>query len=151
MRTYYEKEWGRLIDDDERFFEFLCLEIFQAGLSWETIVKKRDGMRHALDGFDFTRIARYDDAMIERLCSDVRVIRHRMKLEAIRSNAQVFSEIIDEHGSFLVWLTKNGQDSLEDWIVLFRRTFSFMGPEIVREFLESAGVIDTEGKRILHS
>ena len=145
MREYYEKEWGRLIDDDVRFFEYLCLEIFQAGLSWETIIRKRDGMRAALDGFNHAIIAGYSDARIHELCSDERVIRHRQKLEAIRYNAQVFRRIVDEHGSFLKWIEANRQGSLGSWTRLFKRTFSFVGPEIVREFLESSGVVDTDG------
>lgn len=145
MREYYESEWGRLIDNDIRFFEFLCLEIFQAGLSWETIVKKRKGMRVALDGFDFSVIATYDDTRIEALMLDARVIRHRLKLESIRENARSFVHIVETHDSFLAWLRANKQDSLESWTRLFKRTFRFMGPEIVREFLESSGVITTEG------
>ena len=145
MRVYYENEWGRLVDDDRRFFEFLCLEIFQAGLSWETIIRKRDGMGEALDGFDFSLIAHYNDARIDSLCADPRVIRHRLKLEAIRSNASVFASIVRDHGSFLAWLRTNKQASLDGWIVLFKDTFRFMGPEIVREFLESSGVIGTDG------
>ena len=146
MREYYENEWGRLVDDDRRFFEYLCLEIFQAGLSWETIIRKRQGMREALDGFDYAIIARYSDAKLDTFCSDARLIRHRGKLEAIRHNAEVFAGIVDEHGSFLAWLRSNEQDSLDDWMRLFKRSFRFMGPQIVREFLESSGVITTDGR-----
>ena len=145
MREYYENEWGRLIDDDVRFFEYLCLEIFQAGLSWETIVRKRDAMREAMDGFDFHVIARYDDERIDELMDDDRVIRYRLKLESIRHNARVFGNIVEEHGSFLTWLEKNAQDDLDGWVKLFKKTFRFTGPEIVREFLESSGVISTDG------
>ena len=141
MRTYYEEEWGRLIDDDVRFFEYLCLEIFQAGLSWELIIRKREGMREALDGFDFRVIAQYDDATIGTLMTDPRVIRSRVKLEAIRNNARAMRGIIDARGSFLRWLEENRKDSIDAWTKLFRSTFRFMGPEIVREFLESSGVI----------
>ena len=145
MRSYYENEWGRLIDDDVRFFEYLCLEIFQAGLSWETIIRKRDGMRDALDGFDYRVIALYPDAKLDDLLLDDRIIRHRGKLEAIRYNAGVFVRIIDEHGSFLSWLRADSQGSIDGWIAVFKDTFRFMGPQIVREFLESSGVITTEG------
>lgn len=141
MRAYYEREWGRLVDDDRRFFEFLCLEIFQAGLSWDTIVRKRDGMADALDGFDYRVIANYSDERIEELTNDARVIRYRMKLLAIRSNARVFVSLVDEHGSFLSWLAAHRAEGLDGWVKLFRKTFTFTGPEIVREFLESSGVI----------
>lgn len=144
MREYYEREWGRLIDDDVRFFEFLCLEIFQAGLSWETIIRKRDGMREALDGFDFRIVSAYPDARIDALAQDPRVIRYRLKLEAIRSNARVFCGLVDEHGSFLAWLSTDPEHDLDGWVNRFKRTFSFTGPEIVREFLESSGVITAD-------
>jgi DNA-3-methyladenine glycosylase I len=145
MREYYRTEWGRLIDDDTRFFEFLCLEIFQAGLSWDLIIRKREGMRDALDGFDFRAIARYSDEKIGSLSSDARIIRNRRKLEAIRSNARTFRSITDTHASFLAWLRANEQDTLDAWTALFKRTFRFVGPEIVREFLESSGVLETRG------
>lgn len=142
MREYYEAEWGRLVDDDVRFFEFLCLEIFQASLSWETIIRKREGMRDALDGFDPSVIANYDDARLDELTSDTRVIRHRSKLEAIRYNANIFLELSNEHGSFVSWLASDPPNELDGWIKRFKRTFRFTGPEIVREFLESSGVIE---------
>lgn len=145
MREYYRNEWGRLVDDDRRFFEYFCLEIFQAGLSWETIIRKREGMRESLDGFDYASIARYSDAKLGELCSDALLIRHRGKLEAIRYNARVFTGIVDGNGSFLSWLRANEQDSLNEWTHLFKRSFRFMGPQIVREFLESSGVLDTNG------
>ena len=145
MREYYTNEWGHLMDDDRRFFEFLCLEIFQAGLSWETIIRKREDMREALDGFEPSCISQYSDERVEGLLSDTRVIRHRGKLEAIRANARVFVRIVDDHGSFLAWLRVNEQESLDAWTRLFKRTFAFTGSEIVREFLESSGVIGRDG------
>ena len=143
MQRYHDEEWGILRDDDTRFFEYLCLEIFQAGLSWDTIIRKRPQMRAALCSFDFSRIANFSEHDVDRLMTDTRVIRHRTKIEAIIENARIFERIVSEHGSFLKFLEEHKQDSLDAWIALFRRTFRFMGPEIVREFLESAGMIGT--------
>lgn len=144
-RRYYHEEWNRLEDDDRRFFEYLCLEIFQADLSWDLVMRKREGMREALDGFDFRRIQRYDDERLEELGADPRVVRNRRKLAAIRDNARSFSRIVAEDGSFLAWLRSDPERDLDAWVLRFRSRFAFMGPEVVREFLESAGVLGPDG------
>lgn len=144
-RRYFREEWGRLEDDDRRFFEFLCLEVFEAGLSWDLVMRKRDDLRAALDGFDFVRVARYDDARLAALLDDPCVVRNERKLGAIVRNARAFEAIVRAEGSFLAWLVRNAQRDRDGWLRLMRSSFSFVGPELVREFLESSGVVALDG------
>ena len=138
---YHNREYGFAVTDDNALFERLILEINQAGLSWETILKRRAGFVEAFEGFDVTRVASYREADIERLLGDVRIIRNRAKVNAAITNAQVILELQREHGSFKNWLDEQGRLELDDWVKLFRKTFKFTGPEIVREFLVSTGYL----------
>ena len=126
---------------DEDFFERLVLEINQAGLSWLTVLKKRKALRDAFEGFDVDRVAAYGDEDRTRLLADAGIIRNRLKIDAAIHNARVIREIRAEHGSFAAWL--NGQTcvSLDEWVAVFKKTFRFMGPEIVGEFLMSTGYL----------
>ncbi|MFP4598559.1 MAG: DNA-3-methyladenine glycosylase I [Persicimonas sp.] len=104
-RNYHDQEWGFPVAADRRLFEKLCLEGFQAGLSWLTILRKRENFRQAFDGFDFERVAEYDESDVERLMGDAGIVRHRQKIEATINNARCTLEVIEEFGSLarLVW------------------------------------------------
>src|SRR5579863_9671045 len=98
--AYHDKEWGVPLHDDRLLFEFLSLEGAQAGLSWSTILHKRDGYRRAFDGFDPARVARYTSARVERLIKDPRIVRNRLKIQSVVSNAKAFLEVQRELGGF---------------------------------------------------
>ncbi|MGR4066732.1 DNA-3-methyladenine glycosylase I [Billgrantia sp. C5P2] len=138
---YHENEYGFPVGDETALFERLVLEINQAGLSWLTVLKKRDTFRHAFDNFDVDRVAAFGDADRERLLGDAGIIRNRLKVEAVIHNAGVIQTLREEHGSFAGWLDHHHPLPLADWVKLFRRTFRFTGPEIVGEFLMSTGYL----------
>lgn len=102
--AYHDAEWGVPCHDDHRLFEMLVLEGFQAGLSWECVLNKRDGFRQAFDGFDATVVARYSDEKLEQLRQDSHIIRNKLKIRAARMNARVFLAIREEWGSFDAYL-----------------------------------------------
>lgn len=108
--AYHDREWGFPVDDDRRLFEKLCLEGFQAGLSWLTILRKRENFRAAFDGFDYERVARYDDADVQRLLADAGIVRHRGKIEAAIGNAQRACDLIERHGSIAAFLWRYEPD-----------------------------------------
>lgn len=101
-RKYHDEEWGRPVYDDETIFEFLILESFQAGLSWYTILAKRENFKKAFDYFDFKKMAAYSDQKIEELMNDPGIIRNRLKIAAAVTNAQKFMEVQKEFGSFSI-------------------------------------------------
>lgn len=136
---YHDLEYGFPVDSDAGLFERLVLEIHQAGLSWELILRKREGYRSAFEGFDPARVAAFDDERIELLAADPGIVRNRAKLRASVHNARVVLALQSSHGSFAAWLDAHQPRSHADWVALFRRTFRFMGPEIVGEFLMSTG------------
>ncbi len=138
---YHDLEYGFPILTDDGLFERLILEINQAGLSWETILKKREGFTKAYANFDLEQVAAFDDQDFARLMSDAGIIRNRLKIRAATENAKRILEIQREHGSFLVWLELYHPLELEDWTRLFKKTFVFTGGEIVREFLVSTGFL----------
>ncbi|MBS1549945.1 MAG: DNA-3-methyladenine glycosylase I [Bacteroidetes bacterium] len=160
-RAYHDEEWGKPVYDDSQFFEFIILESFQAGLSWHTILKKREGFRVAFDGFDVQKIAGYSLQKIEELKRNSSIIRNRLKIEAAISNAQSFIKIQDEFGSFsnYIWNFVDGKPvvnrvkslseipaitSLSDTIAkdLKKRGFKFMGSTVVYAFLQATGLVD---------
>ncbi len=109
--TYHDQEWGVPVYDDATIFEFLILETFQAGLSWITILRKRENFRAAFDGFDYKKIANYDQNKIDALLQDAGIIRNKLKVNATVTNAQLFMKIQDEYGSFskYIWGFVNGK------------------------------------------
>ncbi len=139
--SYHDTEYGYPADDDSVLFERLILEINQAGLSWETILKKRAGFRAAYDDFDVERVARYDEAEVARLLADPGIIRNRLKVAAAIHNAKVILALQGEFGSFAAWLDNSHPLTKEEWVKLFKRTFKFTGGEIVGEFLMSLGYL----------
>ncbi len=138
---YHDLEYGFPILTDDELFERLILEINQAGLSWETILKKRIGFKQAYANFNLEQVAVFNEDDFDRLMSDPSIIRNRLKIRAAIENAKRILEIKHEHGSFLAWLEAYHPLELDGWRRLFKKTFIFTGGEIVREFLVSTGFL----------
>ncbi|MEA2827209.1 MAG: DNA-3-methyladenine glycosylase [Actinomycetota bacterium] len=158
-RRYHDEEWGRPVVDDNRLFEKLCLEGFQAGLSWLTILRKRDAFRRAFAGFDPAEVARYGPAEVDRLLADARIVRHRGKIEATIANARATLDVQAQEGSLaaLVWryepapgpapvtlhdLAATTPESVALSRELRRRGFRFVGPTTVYAAMQSVGLVD---------
>ncbi len=153
-RTYHDEEWGYPVDSDRTLFEKLCLEGFQAGLSWLTILKRREGFRTAFHNFDIDRVADMADADVERLLQDTGIIRHRGKIEATINNAQCAQDVIPELGSFgaLAWSYEpSGERSILDATTtestalskdLKKRGFRFVGPTTAYAFMQAMGIVN---------
>lgn len=140
-KIYHDQEYGFPILDDNALFARLVLEINQAGLSWTTILQKKDNFMRAFDGFEIERVAAYGDADVARLLGDAGIIRNRLKVAAAIENARRILPIQQEHGSFAAWLDAHHPLPKEDWVRLFKKTFVFTGGEIVGEFLLSTGYL----------
>ena len=159
--SYHDEEWGVPAHDDRKLFEFLVLDAFQAGLSWSTIVNKRENFRRALDNFEAQKIARYSERKIERLLSDAGIIRNRLKIAATVSNAKSFLTVQEELGSFdtFIWQFVDGQPRQNKWKTLKQiptttsqsdrmsqafkeRDFKFVGSTICYAFMQAAGLVN---------
>jgi DNA-3-methyladenine glycosylase I len=140
-RAYHDTEYGFPIQDDNLLFARLVLEINQAGLSWETILKKKENFFKAFDNFHIDKVARYSDKKKEKLMQDAGIVRNRLKIEAAISNAKAIKAIQKESGSFRNWLDHHHPKKKEEWVKLFKQTFRFTGGEIVNEFLMSTGYL----------
>jgi DNA-3-methyladenine glycosylase I len=138
---YHDTEYGFPLREDRRLFERLALEINQAGLSWLTILKKKEAFHQAFEGFDLDRVAAYGSADQARLLSDAGIIRNRLKVQAVIENARRLIAIREQYGSFAAWLDAHHPLSKDDWRKLFKRSFVFTGGEIVGEFLISTGYL----------
>ena len=138
---YHDDEYGFPLAGDAELFERLVLEINQAGLSWLTVLKKRDAFRQAYGGFDPEVVAAYRARDRRRLLADAGIIRNRLKVDAAIANAATILELRASHGSFAGWLDGHHPRSKEDWVKLFKHTFRFTGGEIVGEFLKSIGYL----------
>ena len=138
---YHDHEYGFPQRKEAVLFERLLLEINQAGLSWETILRKREGFRHAYSGFDVDAVAGYDEQDRARLMADAGIIRNRLKVEAAIHNAQVIQQLRDTHGGFAAWLDAHHPLPKAEWVKLFKKTFHFTGGEITGEFLMSLGYL----------
>lgn len=158
---YHDREWGYPVGDDRRLFEKLCLESFQSGLSWRTILAKRENFRAAFDGFDWTRIATYDAADVERLLGDAGIIRHRGKIEAVINNARRMGDLLAEHGSLAayVWSYEPKPEDLPEpqtaSIIpastamskdLKKRGWKFVGPTTVFAFMQAMGLVNDHAR-----
>lgn len=141
-KAYHDNHYGFPIRNDNELFCRLVLEINQAGLSWETILKKEATFRKAYDDFDIAKVAAYGDADRERLLADPGIIRNKLKVNAAIENAKTILELQQEFGSFEKWLAHNHPKSREEWVKLFKKTFRFTGGEIVNEFLMSIGILN---------
>ncbi|WP_299690131.1 DNA-3-methyladenine glycosylase I [uncultured Tateyamaria sp.] len=154
---YHDQEWGFPVSNDVRLFEKLCLEAFQSGLSWRTILNKRDGFRAAFDGFDFHKAARYDATDMDRLLNDENIVRHRGKIAAVVNNAARALEMIDEDGSLAAFfwrfepkLAELGPPQTQSTSTtsialareLKRRGWKFLGPTTIFAFMQAMGLIN---------
>ena len=155
---YHDEEWGVPLHDDLQLFELLMLEIFQAGLSWETVLNKRENFRMAFDGWEPESICHYSDEKIQALLTEPGIIRNRRKIEAAIQNAQVFREIQQKFGSFdgYIWHFTNGtsicqtnrtNSELSDFISsdLRKRGMKFVGSTVIYSYLQAIGVIYSHG------
>lgn len=157
--TYHDEEWGVPLHDDMRLFEFLILEGAQAGLSWETILQKRENYREAFDHFDVAKVAKYDKRKVARLLSNAGIVRNRLKINSTVSNAAAFIEVQKEFGSFdnYVWQFVNGKPirrkrgqlvptttPISDLLSkdLLRRGFRFVGSTICYSFMQAVGIVN---------
>ena len=166
-QRYHDEEWGRPVSNDFRLFEKICLEGFQSGLSWLTILRKRENFRKAFAGFDFKKVAKYNDRDIGRLLQDVGIVRHRGKIEATINNARRAIEVVDEFGSLgaYIWqwepqspephagkgdhvhpipsVTKTSQSLSKD---LKKRGWRFFGPTTAYAFMQAMGMVNDHMK-----
>ena len=160
---YHDEEWGRPATDDVRLFEKLSLEGFQAGLSWLTILRKREAFRRAFAGFDFERVARFGARDVRRLLGDAAIVRHRGKIEATIRNARRARELVEAHGSLAAWIWRfepppAARPRRLDWATLRtmartaestalsrelrRRGWAFVGPTTVYAFMQAMGLVN---------
>jgi len=158
---YHDEEWGVPVRDDLEMFEFLVLESFQAGLSWEIILNKRDHFRKAFDGFDFNKVALFDEAKVQSLLQDKGIVRNQLKIRAAINNAQRYLEVIDEFGSFCTyfWGFTDGKPLTNHFKVmgdipastelsntiakdLKSRGFKFMGTTVVYAHMQAVGMVN---------
>jgi len=159
--AYHDEEWGVPVHDDRRLFEFLVLDAAQAGLSWITILRKRENYRKAFAGFDARKIARYDAAKVRALLADPGIVRNRQKVESAVANARAFLAVQKEFGSFdaYIWGFVGGKTKRNAWRTLkqlpaktaeseamskdlVRRSFRFVGPTICYAFMQAAGMVN---------
>ncbi len=140
-KIYHNIEYGFPIEDDNKLFGRLILEINQAGLSWSTILAKKENFSRAYDHFDIQKIANYSEKDRERLLADASIIRNKLKVNAAIYNAQQIIALQKEHGSFKNWLDKMHPLTKDEWVKLFKKTFKFTGGEITNEFLMSTGYL----------
>ncbi len=151
--AYHDEEWGKPVHDDVRLFEKICLEGFQSGLSWLTILRKREGFRRAFCGFDFRRVARFTEADVERLVGDASIIRHRGKIQSTIHNAARAMELVGEAGSldsyFWSYQTRTAEELAK---ALKRKGWTFVGPTTVYAFMQAMGMVnDHEPGCFLHT
>jgi DNA-3-methyladenine glycosylase I len=155
--SYHDKEWGFPVADDQRLFEKICLEGFQSGLSWRTILAKRENFRAAFKGFDFHQVARFTGQDVERLMADAGIVRHRGKIEAVINNAARAVEMIEREGSLAAWLWRHEPDAgaldapqtvstskVSEQISkdLKKLGWKFVGPTTVFAFMQAMGLIN---------
>jgi DNA-3-methyladenine glycosylase I len=140
-KKYHDLCYGFPIENDNELFGRLIMEINQAGLSWETILNKEQNFRNAYSNFTIEEVAQYDDIQRERLLSDAGIIRNKLKVNAAIYNAQQIMQLKQKFGSYRNWLNENHPLAKEEWTKLFRKTFKFVGGEIVNEFLMSTGYL----------
>ncbi|MCI0354647.1 MAG: DNA-3-methyladenine glycosylase I [Acidobacteria bacterium] len=138
---YHDREYGFPLREDDELFERLVLEINQAGLSWLTILKKRENFRAAFADFKLERVARFGASEKRRLLRDAGIIRNRLKVDAAVENARRILKLRRNHGSFAAWLDSHHPRPKADWVRLFKQTFVFTGGEITGEFLLSTGYL----------
>ena len=165
MVAYHDREWGKPVHDDRVLLEFLILEGAQAGLSWETILNKRENYRRAFDNFDAAKIARYDKRKVRQLLADAGIVRNRLKISSTISNARAFLAAQKEFGSFdkYIWQFVGGRPKINDWSGsqrvpartnesdamskdLKRRGFRFVGTTICYAFMQAVGMVNDHAR-----
>ena len=158
---YHDTEWGVPVHDDQKLFECLLLETFQAGLSWITVLRKRENFRNVFDHFDYHKIALYDEGKIQELLQDTGIVRNKLKVRAAVSNAKAFMEVQKEFGSFdkYIWSFVDGTPIKNDWVTtkdlpakteisdilskdLKKRGFKFVGSTIVYAYMQATGMVN---------
>lgn len=161
LRQYHDNEWGKEKHDDLDLFELLTLEGFQAGLSWQLVLQRRDGMRNALDGFDWRKIMVYSDEKLEWLKQHEGMIKNRLKINALKTNAQAFERVRQVYGTFdaYIWSFTNGKTIVNCWEdeshvpseselsqtiskALKQQGFKFVGSKIIYSYLQAIGIIN---------
>lgn len=153
---YHDEEWGILRTDDQYLYEMLILESFQAGLSWECVLNKREHFRKAFDNFDIEKTTNYGDTKIKELCEDPKIIRNKLKIKAAVTNSIIFKSIVNEYGSFYDYLCAftNGDIFFETALThsplsdnisadLVRRGMKFCGTVIIYSYLQAIGIINS--------
>jgi len=153
--AYHDNEWGFPVDNDIRLFEKICLESFQSGLSWRTILAKRDNFRKAFENFDYNKVALYTEKDIQKLLNDEGIVRHRGKIEAVINNAQRVKELIEQHGSFAAYVWRfEPEKQLAPQTVsstaestamskeLKKMGWKFVGPTTIYAFMQSMGLVN---------
>ena len=161
MKEYHDKEWGKPQSDDKMLYELLILEGMQAGLSWNTILQKRDNFRKAFDNFDYNKIIKYKESKIEELMQNEGIIRNRLKIHSVITNAKSFIKVQEEFGSFYkyIWDFVNNKSIHNSWKKLEdlpsnselsnriskdmkKRGFKFIGSTIIYSFLQAIGIVN---------
>jgi DNA-3-methyladenine glycosylase I len=161
MIEYHDNEWGIPVHDDRKLFEFMILDAFQAGLSWKTILHRREGFRRAFDNFDVQKIALYNEDKIQELMNDTRIIRNQLKIRSTVSNARAFLKVQEEFGTFdtYIWQFTGGTTKFNSWTDLkqiparspesdamskdlVKRGFKFVGSTICYAFMQAAGLVN---------
>ena len=140
-KIYHDNFYGFPIENDNELFERLILEINQARLSWDTILKKEGNFKKAYKNFNIKKVAAFNETDFERLMNDAGIIRNRLKINAAIENAQTILQIQKEFGSFKKWIDHHHPKTKEEWVKIFKKTFKFTGGEIVNEFLMSTGYL----------
>ncbi len=160
-QAYHDEEWGVPIHNDQKLFEMLCLEGAQAGLSWETILKKRQGYRGAFDNFDAAKIAQYDEPKINLLMKNPQIVRNRLKIQSVVTNARCYLQILETSGSFdrYIWQFVDGHPIINHWKshseipaktaesetmsnALKKQGFKFVGATICYAFMQAVGMVN---------
>ncbi len=160
-RDYHDNEWGKPVYDDKVLFEFLVLESFQAGLSWNIILQKRNNFKLAFDNFDFNKIVNYNDDKINELLNNKNIVRNKLKINSVINNAKQFIKIKEEYGSFskYIWNFVGGQTIVNKWKTkedvpvktdlsikisndLKKKGFKFVGATIIYSFMQAVGIVD---------
>lgn len=159
--AYHDNEWGRPVHDDRKLFEMLILEGMQAGLAWITVLNKREAFREAFDGFDPQKVALYDDAKVQSLMANAKIIRNRLKINAAITNAKLFLDVANKHGSFdnMIWKYVDNTPVIGQWAKLAdlpastplsdkiskdlkKMGFKFVGSTIVYSFMQAIGMVN---------
>lgn len=140
-RKYHDEAYGFPPKSDNELFGKMLMEMNQAGLSWEIVLKKKDSIRKAYADFDIAQVAAFDEGRVEEMLQDPGIIRMRAKILAAIFNAQKIIDLKQTHGSFQHWLDQASPQSEEEWIKLFKKTFKFMGKETTKEFLMASGYL----------